>query len=192
METKERILNTALAIYNEKGVGTTTRHIAAEMGISPGNLHYHFKQTEDVITALWERLVGRMDTMVQELRTSEINSITTLHSFFGLSFQIIYEYRFIFLHFVELANRIPAIRKEYHILIKRREKEFKDIFQKLVTNKVFKVEIRDKDLPLFVKQVFIVADFWLSNNELTDRLKGRKAEEAFLRQMDALFSPYYR
>jgi hypothetical protein len=46
-------------------------------------------------------------------------------------------------------------------------------------------------LPVIVKQLFIVSDFWLSNNELTSRLKGKKAEEAYLRQMEVVLWPYY-
>ena len=42
--TKEKIIETSIKLFNEKGcLNTSTRHIADELGISVGNLYYHFK-----------------------------------------------------------------------------------------------------------------------------------------------------
>ena len=72
MDTKSRILETALALYNEQGIqSVTNRHIAAEMGISPGNLHYHFRHTDDIIVALYEALSVEMDELVRGLEQAE-------------------------------------------------------------------------------------------------------------------------
>ncbi|MGJ1381958.1 TetR/AcrR family transcriptional regulator [Sphingobacterium siyangense] len=50
MNTKEKIIVGALKLYNRDGIRTvTTRQIAQELNISAGNLHYHFKHTEDIM-----------------------------------------------------------------------------------------------------------------------------------------------
>ena len=39
--TRDRILLTSLALFNEQGLAAVSTHkIAAELGMSPGNLHY--------------------------------------------------------------------------------------------------------------------------------------------------------
>ncbi|RPI41821.1 MAG: TetR/AcrR family transcriptional regulator, partial [Betaproteobacteria bacterium] len=43
--TRQRILDTTLALYNEHGEPqVSTSLIAAELGISACNLHYHFRR----------------------------------------------------------------------------------------------------------------------------------------------------
>ena len=54
--TRERILETALAMFNQFGEPTVaTTSIAFEMGISPGNLYYHYHSKEQIVADLVQR-----------------------------------------------------------------------------------------------------------------------------------------
>ena len=54
--TAERILETALEMFNRFGEpNVSTTAISTEMGISPGNLYYHYPAKDELVNALFER-----------------------------------------------------------------------------------------------------------------------------------------
>ena len=55
-KTRAQILDTALAMFREKGyAGTTMRAIATTAGVSLGNAYYYFESKEHLIQAFYER-----------------------------------------------------------------------------------------------------------------------------------------
>lgn len=61
IDTKQRIMETAITLFNKDGVQSiTSRHIAKEMGISNGNLDYHFRNKEALLLAIYEQMRAEM------------------------------------------------------------------------------------------------------------------------------------
>jgi AcrR family transcriptional regulator len=57
--TRERILDVALELFNEKGYdGTSLREIAERLGVTKAALYYHFERKEDILLELHLRLHG--------------------------------------------------------------------------------------------------------------------------------------
>lgn len=60
-ETKERILETALAIFSERGFeNATIRDIAAAAGVAVGAAYYHFESKDAIVTAFYDRAQQQM------------------------------------------------------------------------------------------------------------------------------------
>ena len=75
MSTKQRILDTALSMFNEHGErSVTTNHIAARLEISPGNLYYHFKNKQAIIFELFLAYEQRVS---ENLQVPEDRQLTT-------------------------------------------------------------------------------------------------------------------
>ena len=62
MRTRDRILETALRLFNRHGYGAvTTAMLAGECGIAEGNLWYHFKTRHALLEALSERFAAMLE-----------------------------------------------------------------------------------------------------------------------------------
>ena len=95
-QTRKRILDTTLALYNEHGEpNVSTTLIATEVGISAGNLHYHFRKKDQLIGALLEQFVGEIEQLMppESWRAREVEDAWFL---LHVIFETIWNYRFLF------------------------------------------------------------------------------------------------
>ena len=62
-ETKERILNTALALFSQRGyLGTSMSDIANELGMTKGALYKHYTSKQEIL----DRITARMRELDRE------------------------------------------------------------------------------------------------------------------------------
>ncbi len=105
--TRDRILATSLALFNADGVGkVAVSRIAAELGISQGNLHYHFRRKEEIVDRLLRRYEQEAEPVLAG-PTSELASVDDLWLFLHLGFEKIFEYRFVYRDIDYLATEFP-------------------------------------------------------------------------------------
>lgn len=63
MKTRDRILLKSLELFNEQGERLiTTNHLAAALGMSPGNLYYHFPNKDAIIFELFQQYADQMQS----------------------------------------------------------------------------------------------------------------------------------
>ncbi|MGL6127127.1 TetR/AcrR family transcriptional regulator [Chryseobacterium artocarpi] len=191
MGTKEKILAKALELYNEKGYNTiTTRHIAAELSISPGNLHYHFKHSEDIIKILFSELIVKMDELLNEMKKKENKVLKDLYDFTFSTCEIFYSYRFIFVNFVDILNNIPEIKAQYEGINFSRKEEFYFIFSGLQKNNIFRENVPEFITDCLTEQIFIIADNWLTHNRMISKFGKEKAIHHYTLLQMNLFYPF--
>ena len=110
MSRKEAILEAALGLFNETNTqSATTNHIAKAMGISPGNLHYHYKNREEIVRLLYKQLRVETILTIDELP----NTIEELQKHEELLIQVQWKYRFFFKEMLFLFSRDPLLEKMY-------------------------------------------------------------------------------
>src|SRR5262245_49858101 len=67
-ETRERILDVALELFNEQGYDKTSlREIADRLGVTKAALYYHFERKEDILLELHLRLHALGRDLLDEL-----------------------------------------------------------------------------------------------------------------------------
>lgn len=162
-KTKTRILNTALELFNSKGLAKVTlRSIANEMGISQGNLNYHYKKRAEILNALYFQLVEEMDEALAGQQTQEFGLPTFFH-FSKVMMGKMYAYRFFFLDFVQIVRENELIRNHYLELSKLRTAQFMGMFGLLIQKGILRPEILPDEYLHLYERFHIQGDFWLSS-----------------------------
>ena len=81
-KTRDRIVAESLALFNGQGErNVTTNHIAAHLGISPGNLYYHFRNKQMIIAELFAQYEAQVDSFLRlpEGRALTVEAVSYTH-----------------------------------------------------------------------------------------------------------------
>ena len=109
-KTKDKILKTALALFNNEGESEVSSvDIAAVMGISPGNLYYHYKGKDEIIAELF----ADFEMEFRQVLSSPIKAPLKLEDnwiYLYIIFEEIYDFRFFYKNQSQLITRIPALQ----------------------------------------------------------------------------------
>ena len=112
-DTKIRILETALVLFNAEGCSTvTTNHIAAALSMSPGNLYYHYRNKAEIVRGLFARIAGEWSTNYA-IPPGTMPSIDMMEAMVAGNFQIQARYRFFFRDLTLLLNADPELAAAY-------------------------------------------------------------------------------
>lgn len=189
-DTKEKILEHSLKLFNDEGIDTiTVRHIAADMGISHGNLCYHYANREEIIKVLYFNMQEEFDELYAKANFSSREILEGIH-FVDKTFEILYKYRFILFNAYEIFKRIPEIKKHYIHNVVNRKHNLSSLIETMAKEKLLKKNISQDSLQYLYIQVSMFTDFWIPYSEYAH--KGTKAEKKqfFINMLVNIIMPY--
>lgn len=109
LNTKQKILNASIQLFNEQGMANVRlQQIAHEIGISPGNLAYHFRNKEAIVTAINEELYREANDILFTYRVypNLIDFDYQLNKYFAFT----RKHPFYFLDMVDIERQYPGIK----------------------------------------------------------------------------------
>lgn len=120
-KTKTRILATALGLFNNEGESLVSAvDVASVMGISPGNLYYHYKGKDEIILALFEDFEEEV-RMVLSAPISKPLSLSDNWVYLYIIFEEIYDFRFFYRNMSDLLARIPELKPRFSRILALKE-----------------------------------------------------------------------
>jgi len=189
-QTRQRILDASLAMFNEQGEpNVTTNHIADELEISPGNLYYHFRNKDDIIEQLFQRYEERMDTalVAPEGRLRDLEDIwLQLH----LVFEAIWDYRFLYRDLVDILSRNRRLRMRFARILKRAADNAHSGMRGLVQAGVMRASA--VEIEATATNILVVATFWLNYASVRGDRDEHEAIRLGIVQVMMLLSPLLR
>lgn len=135
MKTAERILVTSLDIFNQQGENNVSSvEIAMELDISPGNLYYHFKGKEVIVSALFDLYQEQLRTIL-DAPSNQPDVPLSIEEFFYYLYLIIEKnhlFRFLYRNPTDLIDKYPAVAKGFVKLMVAQERCVTELLAKFV------------------------------------------------------------
>ncbi|MBC7871638.1 MAG: TetR/AcrR family transcriptional regulator [Chitinophagaceae bacterium] len=161
MNTKDRILDAAITLFNKQGTsGVSTNHIAESAGISPGNLYYHFSNKEEIIRAIFERLFAIYDVAFA-LPSNQMPMLDDVQTLVHANFQIMWDYRFIYREIIALLRQDEILHKRYLTIRQRGYEGFHEIINAFTAAGVLIVPQEDGSATRLADLCWLISEFWL-------------------------------
>lgn len=189
---REEILETALNLFNGKGIdGVTTRDIAKTLKIGLGNLTYYFPTKTDIVFALTQEFGKKVDEALSNHKDTGRNSLINYYYQVELIFKTHFKYKFI-MHkrYGEIISSFPEIQKFVRDFLKIRFDSWEQLHKQMVKEKLAKKELVDEtnalNYILNVLALYWHQEFLIYFPELSDKQKVEKALAIFFQA----YKPY--
>ncbi len=166
--TRDKILDAALTLFNEHGVGNvSTNHIAITAGISPGNLYYHFKNKQEIAYSL---VLTRLKPAIDEVWrfTSEPTpTLDELRLAIEGHFTLFWEFRFI-RDLLSLMRNDPLFAQGFRTIYQLRMVQYRAMIDRLLSAGVLQPIDDIQTLYNVVEACWVITSFWMSHLEVTN------------------------
>ena len=190
MSTRDNILDAALTLFNNEGTAAvSTNHIAEQAGISPGNLYYHFRNKEEVIRELFERLFAATDAGFN-LPADKTPTLDDLQQYVRVNYKILWGYRFIYRELAALLRSDAELRKNFLAYRKRGFEGFNQLFDAFVLAGVLKAPANPEVRENLAETIWLITEFWLNSLEIGGKPVNESQMERGVKLMMQVLEPY--
>ena len=168
-KTRDRILLTSLDLFNCEGEpNVTTVDIANELDISPGNLYYHYKGKDALVTELFSRYHEQMQRIL--LAPAE-RPLELVDNWFYLVvvYEQIYRYRFLYRNISLIMQRYGAIQRPFRRLIRQKIDAATKICSQLRAAGVMHAD--EPRVALLARSIALTITYWFNFEGLSSEVQ---------------------
>ncbi len=163
--TRERILETSLALFNKFGEPhITTAAIADEMNISPGNLYYHFRNKDDIIGDLYAAYESAVEPLLAVPRNPP-PGVEDLWFMLHILFERMRDYRFLYRDLDEITSRNHKLGVRFAALLRQGENTVVELCRGLV--RAGHMRASEREIGAIAANVALVSTYWMSWQRVT-------------------------
>ena len=163
LNTKQKILNASIRLFNENGMANVRlQQIANEIGISPGNLAYHFRNKEAIIEAINADLYQEAAEILSSYRI--FPNLIDFDNQLTKYFCFIQKYPFYFLDLLEIERHYPEIRSKRQIHISKMISQIRKRFDFNHNRGLIIDEPRPGVFNNISNAIWVLIAFWVPQN----------------------------
>ncbi len=179
--TAERILEVTLELFNRFGEpNVSTTLISAELGISPGNLYYHYPAKDELINSLFERYERSLSELLNA--SDNVRNVEDAWFFLHSLFEIIWNYRFLYRDLNDLLSKNRLLETRFQAVLKNKTRAIRMLLAGLSRGGV--VDIDAREVEPTANGMVVLLTYWLSFEYVRDprhALEPDNAQAALMR-----------
>ena len=173
--TAERILEVTLELFNRFGEpNVSTTLISAEMGISPGNLYYHYPAKDELINSLFDRYERALNEILNA--SDNVRDVEDAWFFMHTLFELIWQYRFLYRDLNDLLSKNRRLETHFQFVLKNKTRSVKAMLDSMGRAGAVKLDSREVE-PTATSMV-VVLTYWLSYEYVRDPRKALEPQSA--------------
>ncbi|MDP3520972.1 MAG: TetR/AcrR family transcriptional regulator [Hydrogenophaga sp.] len=179
--TAERILEVTLDLFNRFGEpNVSTTLISSELGISPGNLYYHYPAKDELINSLFDRFDKSLNELLNA--ADDVRNVEDAWFFMHSLFERIWQYRFLYRDLNDLLSKNHRLETHFQTVLKNKSRAVRALLAGMVRGGAVQIDARE--IAPTAHSMVVVATYWLSYEYVRDprhALEPGNAEQALLR-----------
>ncbi len=173
--TAERILEVTLELFNRFGEpNVSTTLISAEMGISPGNLYYHYPAKDELINSLFDRYERSLNELLNA--SDNVRDVEDAWFFMHSLFELIWQYRFLYRDLNDLLSKNRRLETHFQFVLKNKTRSVRAMLDSMSRAGAMSIDSREIE-PTGTSMV-VVLTYWLSYEYVRDPRKALEPESA--------------
>ena len=179
--TAERILEVTLELFNRFGEpNVSTTLISAELGISPGNLYYHYPAKDELINSLFDRYEKSLNELLNA--SDNVRDVEDAWFFMHTLFELIWQYRFLYRDLNDLLSKNRRLETHFQWVLKNKTRSVKAMLESMNRSGAMRIDAREMEPT--AESMVVVLTYWLSFEYVRDprnALEPASAQTALLR-----------
>lgn len=187
-ETQKRILDTAIELFNEHGTASiSANRIADVCGMSRGNLYYHFRNKQAIISVIYNQIAEEIRTeWVDDIKYPNVSHMLMM---FDRQLSLIWRYRFFYRELMVLLAEDEALNARFRKDRYDRTMTIIEYFRALIDHGVLIGPKHPRTLENLVKLSWILSDNWINYTSVDESVYPACLRDGFVLLVD-LFLPY--
>ncbi|MEM7658032.1 MAG: TetR/AcrR family transcriptional regulator [Bacteroidota bacterium] len=155
---KDQILSAALKLFNTSGFQVVTiQKVGEELGMSKGNVAYHFANTGVMLQAIHQQMYQEMQGVIMPIRELNLSHLQLAFQQFR-KFQG--KYRFFFEDLAFICRKFPPLAEAHQRIVKQRQEEAEALMTYFIGKGLMKPETWPGQLASVVDTLWQVLTFW--------------------------------
>lgn len=179
--TAQRILEVSLQLLNRFGEpNVSTTLISAELGISPGNLYYHYPAKDELINALCDQFDAGLSRLLRA--ADSVRHVEDAWFFLHSLFELIWEYRFVYRDLNDLLSKNRRLEGQFQRILQGKTQALRVMLRELTRAGALHMDSREIDAT--ATSMVVVLSYWLSYEyvrEPRQALEPGNAQAAMMR-----------